>query len=482
VSAAATDPHLFVVFGGLGDLGRRKILPALHLLAQQNRLGDRSQVLAVGRSTGITDADSRQVAREALEAAGIPDEDAARWCASCLHYQSIRKGAPDDFAALRRRIEAIEADSGLPGNRAFYLATVPGAFGPTVTGLGEAGLNRSRGFTRLVIEKPFGRDLETAVALNRTVHAQFAEEQVYRIDHYLGKETVQNLLVFRFGNAIFEDLWNRDRIESVTVTVAEDLGIEGRAAFYDGTGALRDVVQNHLMQILCLVAMEVPTAFEAHAVRHEKVKVLQTMAMRAPARVVFGRYGAGTSRGRPVPGYLQEKGVPADSTTETFVAMELMVDNWRWQGVPFYVRAGKRLPRKLTEVTVTFRRPPICMFESMGSCLLRSNVLRITLQPDEGFSMLIDVKAPGQPITLRRIPLGFRYEDAFGELPDAYETLLLDILRGDQTLFVDAEETEASWRVLDPLLRNPPEVQEYAAGTWGPQAAALGAALGSELE
>jgi glucose-6-phosphate 1-dehydrogenase len=464
----ATAPHLFVIMGGTGDLTSRKLMPALYNLAHKGHLSESWRVLGVARSAELNDETYREWARQALGEAGLGGKDMSDWCGECLHFFSLGDGTDEDYARLKRRIEEIEKEAVLPGNRTFYLALPAAAFAPTAGGLGRAGLNASAGWTRLVVEKPFGHDLQSCLELHEAIGRHFREDQIYRIDHFLGKETVQNLLVFRFGNSIFENLWNRDRIESVQITVAETLGVEDRAAFYEKTGALRDIVQNHLTQILCLVAMEVPMAFEAEAIHHEKLKVLSSIQPLAPEDVVFGQYESGQVGDDRVVGYRQEEGIAADSRTETYVAMRLALDTWRWQGTPFYIRTGKRLDRKLTQIVVAFRRPPICLFESMGSCLLHRNDLFITLQPDEGFSLVIDVKTPGEPLGLKRIPLGFRYQEAFGQLPDAYETLILDILRGNQTLFVHADEVRTSWRLYDPLLQLKDQVKPYAAGSAGP--------------
>ncbi|HKX45252.1 MAG TPA: glucose-6-phosphate dehydrogenase, partial [Planctomycetota bacterium] len=344
---------------------------------------------------------------------------------------------------------------------------------PAVRGLAGAGLaaDAPGGWTRVVVEKPFGQDLASAQALVDALHRDFGERQIFRIDHYLGKETVQNLLAFRFGNAIFESLWNRDRIQSVEIQVAEDLGVGTRAGYYDRSGALRDMVQNHLVQMLALVAMEVPPVLGAESVRYEKAKVLQSIAALRPKDVVYGRYEEGTVGGSRAVGYLEEEGVPRGSRTETFVALRVDVMNWRWQGVPFYLRTGKRLARRMTRIGVRFKDSPVCMFEYEGLCKISSNVLVITLQPDEGFSLYIDVKRPGVATDLRRIPLSFRYSDLFDSLPEAYETLLLDVLRGDQTLFVHADEVLGSWKLFEPLLAEPRELHPYPAGSWGPAAA-----------
>jgi glucose-6-phosphate 1-dehydrogenase len=460
------EPNLFVIFGGTGDLSRRKLLPALGRLAATGRLPTGCRILGVGRSAEPTDASFADIGRQSMSEAAIPDDVAGPLCAG-MHYQPLGEGTPGDYARLAARLQALEREHGLPGNRVYYLALPQGAFPGTITGLGEAGLARSRGYTRLVVEKPFGRDLASAQALNELVHKHFEERQIYRIDHYLGKDTVQNLLVFRFGNAIFESLWNRQHVERVELMVAESLGVESRAGYYDRAGALRDMVQNHLTQLLCLVAMEVPVAYEADAIRYEKIKVLRASALNRE-RVVFGQYRAGQIDGEAVPSYHEEPGVPGESHTETFVALRLEVDTWRWQGVPFLLRTGKRLKERLTEIVVRFRRAPVYLFESMGSCLMTSNLLRIRLQPNEGFSLHVDVKEPGSPLSLRQIPLHFRYAEQFGGLPEAYETLLLDVVRGDQTLFVHAEEVEASWRLFAPLQADPPSPRPYAAGSWGP--------------
>ena len=333
----------------------------------------------------------------------------------------------------------------------------PRAFDPTVGGLARAGLNGGPGWTRLVVEKPFGKDLESARELNSRVHEHFDESQVYRIDHYLGKDTVQNLLVFRFANAFIESNWNRERIEAVQITVAEDLGVGTRAGYYDHSGALRDMVQNHLTQLLTLVAMEVPTSFSAEAIRNEKIKVLKSIQPLDIDNVVRGRYTRGEVRGETIPGYLESEGVADDSTTETFVALKMFVDSWRWQGVPFFLRTGKCLPRKTTQITVRFRRAPVSFFNRMGCDADTSDVLTITLQPNEGFTFYLDIKKPSSSLEIERIPLRFRYDTHFEQtMPDAYRTLLLDVLKGDQTLFVHADEVEESWRVYKPLIETPP--------------------------
>ena len=462
----SVEPHLFVILGASGDLTSRKLLPALYEMVTRQGLGEACRILGVSGSP-LNDESFRAQAREALEAAGYSDDDLAAWCDRALHYERAR----GEYGALADRIKALEDDYGLPGNRVIYLALPPQAFPTAIEGLGRAGLNSSPGWTRLVVEKPFGRDLDSGRELNTLVHTHFAEEQVYRIDHYLGKETVQNLLVFRFANALFESSWNRDRIKNVQITVSEDHGIGTRAGYYEEAGALRDMVQSHLAQVFTLIAMEPPVAFEAQAIRDEKVKVLRSIKRIDPDAVVFGRYTAGEMDGQAVPGYHEEAGVAADSTTETFVALRLDVDNWRWQGIPFYLRTGKRLPRRLTQIVVTFRDTPVYFFTKAGSDEVRSNKLVITLQPDEGFRLYFNVKAPEDEVRLETRPFHFSYRETFGELPEAYETLIFDVLTGDQTLFVRGDEVEESWRLFTPLLENGPEIHTYEAGTWGPEAA-----------
>jgi glucose-6-phosphate 1-dehydrogenase len=464
VAFVPVEPALFVIFGATGDLTRRKLFPALARLVSRGLVGDHFLVLGVGRSREMTDETFRAVAHEIVEST---QPKPIRWCDECVFYQPLGEDEAD-YLALRHRVEQIEREHDLPGNRVFYLALPPSAFGPTILALGKAGLARSPGWTRLVVEKPFGRDLESARALNDVAHRYFDESQIFRIDHYLGKETVQNLLVFRFANAIFESLWNRDHVESVRITMAESLGVEQRAGYYEQAGALRDMVQNHVTQLTTLVAMEVPVAYNAESIRAEKTKALRSVAPISPDDVVFGQYAAGVIDGQPVVGYRQEPGVAPDSLVETFVALRLNIDSWRWQGVPFYIRTGKRMPQRLTQIDVTFRRPPVCMFKSLGVRQMHSNLLRIVLQPNEGFWLFFDVKAPGDPLRLKALPLHFEYQEAFGPLPDAYETLILEIVTGDQTHFVHADWVEASWQIYTPLLHAPIPVHPYPAGTWGP--------------
>ncbi|HCU37232.1 MAG TPA: glucose-6-phosphate dehydrogenase [Armatimonadetes bacterium] len=472
-------PHLFIVIGGTGDLMRRKLLPALYHLSVGGPLAGLTHVLGVARTDEHDDASYRRWAEGALQEAGLEVSSGDRteaqcridWCSESLHFQSIGEQRPEDYRALAQRITALDAEYNLGGNRIFYLSIPPSAVQPTIEALGEAGLTQSGGFARLVIEKPFGRDLASAKELNRVIHSHFDESQTFRIDHYLGKDTVQNLLVLRFANPIFESLWNRQHIRCVQITVAETDGVGSRGGFYEQAGALRDMIQNHMTQVLCLTAMEVPVAFEADAIRDEKTKVLRSIAPLSQEDIVFGQYGPGMVNGEPVPGYLQEDKVSPDSTTETYAAFRLNVLNWRWQGVPFILRTGKRLPRRTTQIALTFRCPPLSLFRPHAHCQAHANVLVITLQPDEGFDLSLEIKAPEERFSVQSQNLHFRYSEAYGRIKDAYETLLLDIARGDATLFVRADEAEQSWQLYTPVLEQEHEIHQYAAGTWGPEAA-----------
>jgi glucose-6-phosphate 1-dehydrogenase len=471
MSTPRCEPMLMVILGGTGDLSHRMILPALYRLAQQGRLDSNSQILAAGRRA-LSDEEYRKRAVQAIrQEVADASADTLSSFAHNLYYRQLQEPYAEHMTCFGNQITALEQQCGLPGNRIFYLALPQDAFAPAAQAIGEAGLARSSGWTRIVVEKPFGHDLQSAQELNALLHRYFNEPQIFRIDHYLGKETVQNLLVLRLANPIFETLWNRDRIESVQITVGESLGIEGRAGFYERAGALRDMVQNHLTQLLSLVAMEVPGSFAPEAIRDEKVKVLRSVAPLTPGSAIFGQYQPGRIGDAQVVGYREEAGVAPDSTTETFVALKLGIENWRWQGVPFYLRVGKRMARRLSQIVIQFRRPPVMIFERFEGCDVHPNALTIVLQPDEGFNLCFEVKEPGQEIAVRSQRLHFDYAEAFGPLPSAYETLLLDIMRGDQILFVRADWLEQSWRLYAPLLQSPPLLQHYASGSWGPEAA-----------
>jgi len=457
------DPHLFVIFGATGDLTARKLLPALFHLVEQSE----HEVIILGAATSdLDDEGFRSLSRQALAAAGFDDERTAAWCDNRVHYERLGR---DGYGHLAERIQEVEQEHGLPGNRVFYLALPPRVFPVAIAALGDAGLSTSRGWTRLVIEKPFGRDLSSARDLNGVVHTHFDESQVYRIDHYLGKETVQNLLVFRFTNPIFEASWNRDRISRVEITVAESLGIGTRGGYYDGAGAVRDMLQSHLTQVLTLVGMQAPVSMSAESIRAEKIKVLRAIQGIRPENVVLGQYTAGTIAGEALPAYRDLDGVSEASDTPTYAAVRFQVDNWHWQGVPFILRTGKAMAERTTQIAVTFRPPPVCLFHSVpDECVSHSDVLYLTLQPDEGFRLEIEVKAPGESGGLRTIPLHFAYEEEFGQIPEAYETLLRDVIQGDQTLFVHADEVEESWRLFDPIVDAGLPIHEYPAGSWGP--------------
>lgn len=470
MSEKSFEPHIFVIVGATGNLAGLKLFPSIYQLHAKGILTKKSKILGVARR-GLDDQSFRVLARQMLDTQGLQVDESffSSWCDTCLFYHSINQGQHDDYKRLATRLENLEQQIDLPGNRIFYLAIPPRIFPDTIENLGKAGLNHSPGWTRLVVEKPFGKNLESARELNNLVHRYFDESQIYRIDHYLGKETVQNLLVFRFANAFFEHLWNRDHITSVEITVAEKFGVEGRANYYDQAGALRDIVQNHLTQLLTLVSMEVPLAFEADAIRNEKVKILRQIPTINPDDVVFGQYERGSIENKQEIGYREAEGVAHDSQTETFVALKLEIANWRWKGVPFYLRTGKRMPQRSTRIVITFHSAPVSIFHPFEStCEIEPNVLVITLQPDEGFHLQFQVKDIGQPVRLTKQQLEFKYTATFGALPDAYETLLLDIIKGDQTLFVRYDEVEAAWQLYKPLLETRILVHPYPAGTSGP--------------
>ncbi len=456
------EPHLFVILGALGDLAKRKLFPSVYNLSASEQFGENHIILGVDIDDTLDDESYRASIKGVLERAGLTvnTDQVNYWCDCHLHYHSLGSGSRADFQGLAARIEAMEQEHGLSGNRIFYMALPSDAVPNVIKGLGESDLNDSPGWTRLVVEKPFGWDLASAQELNGGIHRYFNESQIYRIDHYLGKESVQNLLVFRFANAFVEHLWNREHIESVQITVAESLGIESRAQYYERAGAIRDMIQNHLTQLLCLVAMEVPSAFEAGSIRHEKLKVLGQIEPIHPDDVVLGQYS----------GYQQEDGVSAQSSTPTFAALKLQIASWRWKGVPFYLRTGKHLPLRCSQIVVAFERATVSIFHpSKSEDNVKPNLLIITLQPDEGIDFHIQVKSIGDPISLTTQQLSFHYADAFGTLPDAYEHLILDVVTGDQTLFVCDSEVEASWGLYDHLSGNEAiSINSYEPGTWGP--------------
>lgn len=472
------EPCTMVIFGASGDLTSRKLVPALYNLARERRLPGGFSVVGFARRDW-TDETFRELLREAVNAnsrSGAVDLDLWASFAQGIQYHRGSFDDADAYTRLAERLAAIDAERGTGGNRVFYLATPPEAYPTIIAQLGAHGLAHSHGWTRIIIEKPFGHDLNSAQALNTEVLSVFSEDQVYRIDHYLGKETVQNILIFRFANGIFEPIWNRRHIDHVQITVAETIGVEDRGGYYDTSGALRDMIQNHLMQLLCLVAMEPPAVYDADAVRDEKVKVLRTIRPLSVNDTVRGQYGPGSANGRPVQGYQEEKGVSPTSQTETYVALKLFIDNWRWAGVPFYLRSGKRLPRRVSEIAIQFKAAPTMIFADTPLNDLEPNVLAMKIQPDEGISLKFSSKVPGQP-QIRPVTMDFRYGASFGVTsPEAYERLLLDCMLGDGTLFTRRDEVETSWALLTPILQawaegSPQPFPNYEAGSWGPAAA-----------
>ena len=479
------DPCAFVLFGATGDLAHRKVIPAIYQLWRTNLLPAEFSLVAVARRPYTNESFAAEVRASVEKYSRVQPIDEASWAelAKRIVYQQLDFGDDAGFDRLCQKLDELDSTCGTNGNRLFYLATQPSQVTEIVRQIGRVGLDhemRGGGWRRVVIEKPFGRDLESARQLNHEVSKVLRESQVYRIDHYLGKETVRNLLVFRFGNGIFEPVWNRSYVDHVQITVAESIGVESRGAFYEETGASRDILQNHLLQLMTLVAMEPPSSFMADALRDQKLQVLQAIAPPNPEHVrrdiVRGQYGSGWVGGEPAAGYREEPEVDRESETETYVAGRFEIDDWRWSGVPFYLRSGKRLPKRATEIAIQFKEVPLRLFrESTGDPA--PNVLAMRIQPDEGIMLRFAAKVPGLGLDVRTVNMDFAYDTSFVvDSPDAYETLILDALLGDASLFTRADEVEAAWSIVTPIINAwadtpPPRLPNYAAGSWGPEAA-----------
>ena len=479
------DPSAFVLFGATGDLAHRKVMPAIYQLWRTNLLPAEFSLVAVARRPYTNESFAAEVHASLEKYSRVQPIDEAAWAelARRITYQQLDFSDDAGFDRLAARLDELDTQCGTAGNRLFYLAVQPSQVTEIVRQMGRVTLDREvrgAGWRRVVVEKPFGRNLESARLLNHEVHKVFREAQVYRIDHYLGKETVRNLMVFRFGNGIFEPVWNRSYVDHVQITVAESIGVENRGSFYEETGASRDILQNHLLQLMTLVAMEPPSSFQADALRDQKLQVLRAIAAPDPEEVrrdvVRGQYGPGWVEGEPAPGYREEPEVDPESETETYVAGRFTIDDWRWSGVPFYLRAGKRLPKRATEIAIQFKDVPLRLFrESVGDPA--PNVLAMRIQPDEGIMLRFAAKVPGLGLDVRTVNMDFAYDTSFVvDSPDAYETLILDALLGDASLFTRADEVEAAWAVVTPIIgawadMPAPQVPNYAAGSWGPEAA-----------
>jgi glucose-6-phosphate 1-dehydrogenase len=480
-------PTTLTIFGATGDLARRKLLPALYNLAHEGALPERFHLVGVARREKAHE-DYRAECEQAIRqfSRRTPDENVLSRLLEHVKYVPGTFDDPGVYPRLQKTLDHFQEQAGEPLNRAFYLSTAPAFFPVIVEALGKQGLSEHAGArVRVIIEKPFGTSLHEAQALNRRVLSVFDESQVFRIDHYLGKETVQNMMAFRFANGMFEPLWNRNYIDQVQITAAEDIGIGTRAGYYDHAGALRDLIQNHMLQLLCHVAMEPPVSFTAQEVRNEKVKVLESIAAPIESAIngmaVRAQYAKGHAGGEDVPGYLEEQGIPPDSSTETFAALRLQIDNWRWAGVPFYLRTGKRLARKVTEIAVVLKPVPHLTFSQDGSLGVLPNQLILTLQPNEGVSLRLGAKIPGSRMVIRPVHMEFLYGTSFlSQSPEAYERLITDAMRGDATLFTRDDEVEAQWRICDPIVKHwepthqehPATLPRYEAGSQGPTQAA----------
>jgi glucose-6-phosphate 1-dehydrogenase len=469
------EPCVLIIFGASGDLTRRKIFPALYALAYRRLLPERFAVVGAARSEW-SDEEFRDRMEHAVREFGRDDfkQEVWDWLAEAMHYLQLDAADYSRGDELAQLLRKVDEERGTRGNRVHYLAVPPQVMTNIVKEI--ARLRNPEGWTRLIVEKPFGHDLASARELTKLISRDFPEEEVFRIDHYLGKETVQNMLALRFANGIFEPIWSRQFIDHIQITVAETMGIEGRAEYYEQAGAIRDIFQNHMLQLAALTAMEPPIDFTADSVRNEKVKVLKAMRTPGPKDVVRGQYGSGFVEGKEVPGYRDEEGVDSASMVETYVAAKLFVDNWRWADTPIYVRTGKALARRETTIAIQFQRAPHPPFEDSATEELQPNLLLVHVQPDEGVSLAIGAKVPGQGMRIRTVHMDFMYGGAFRmELPDAYERLILDAMLGDQTLFTRSDEVEEQWSIVDAIVaawaRDRPAFPNYAAGTWGPAAA-----------